>query len=117
MRSVQLERAGALGLGDPGERPQVRQADFHAFALHVEKGRSVERAVPAPDCVAGTVEHPYPVRQEPAFAGLGVIELSRQRGRAAAAQAGPITTISPTFSWLTANSSAAETPWKPRLVS
>jgi len=29
----------------------------------------------------------------------------------------PITRISPTSSWLTANSRAADTPWKPRLVS
>src|SRR5690348_17089948 len=89
MRTMELELAGLLALGDPGEGAQVGEADLHRLALHVQEGLPIELLVPCPDLVSRIAEHPHPVGDEMAFARLGIVKLTGQRSRAAAAQAMP----------------------------
>ena len=66
------------------------------------------------DPVARLVEQVDPVRDEAAFAGRGAVEALRQRGmRRRRTSRGPSPRSRATSSCVTANSSAAETPWRP----
>ena len=87
MRAVQLQLAGAFALGDPREGAQVGEADFTASRSISRKASHRVRGGAPARCRAASIEHPYPVGDEMAFARLGIVELAGQRGGAAAAQA------------------------------
>src|SRR6476661_788867 len=107
MRAVKLQLFRLLALSDPREGAKVCEADLHRLALHLRKGIGPELAMSRANLVGGAVQHSHPIGDEMTLAGLGIVELAGESGSTAPAQAVAITRISPTSSWLTANSSAA----------
>src|SRR6185295_4992370 len=78
-----------LSFCNPREGPQIGEADLYSLLFHVEEGIGIQVGMSSTYLVARIVQHPHPVRDEMALPGVCIIELTRERGRAAPAK--PVT--------------------------
>ena len=105
-----------LTLGHPREGAQI--GDRHLHRLQLQRAhRFGPFAVFGDDTLARFVHYVDPAGDKAAGAGLGIGEPLGERHMRPAARACATTKILSTFSCVTANPGAVDTPWRPPPVS